>query len=360
MNLDIIKQVLQNPSRVLYRFRDQFFRRRNIDSLVDYPIRYFPPKRKTPKIFMAITRYDYGDVSRGISFEENNFLHSLVQSGYEVVTFDTLGTAKKYGVNMMNDLLIENVYRWSPDLVVCFLFRDEIKINTLNRLTNTVGIPTLNWFADDHWRFDTFSKLYAPHFSYIVTTDKDALHRYSDLGLKNVLHSQWGCNHYLYRRLHLIQDTDVTFVGQPHGDRRDVVKQIAREGVSIQTFGFGWPSGRVSTFQMIELFNKTKVNLNLSKSSRGHRDQIKGRDFEIPGCGGFMLRTANSQLGEYFELGKELVTYDKISDLIDKIRYYLEHQDERDAIRNAAYKRVLRDHTYESRFEKIFQQVLRK
>lgn len=360
MNYEIVKQALKNPSRILYRFRDQLLKRYNIDSLVDYPVRYYPSKLHKPRILLAIARYDYGDVSRGISFEENNFLHSLIHSGYEVVAFDTLGTGNKYGIKMMNDLLVENVYRWNPEVVFFFLFRDEILTKTLTRLTDDIGIHTINWFADDHWRFEIFSKKYSPYFSYVVTTDRDALERYNEIGVKNVIHSQWACNHYLYRRMNTNQENDVTFIGQPHGDRRSVINRIADAGLEVGTYGFGWHTGKLSTYQMIEMFNKTKINLNLSNSSRGKHDQIKGRDFEIPGCGGFMLRAANPHLGEYFDIGKELIVYDTVDDLIDKIRYYLKHPEERDAVRDAAYRRVLREHTYEIRFEKIFKMVMKK
>lgn len=357
MIIEQFKKAVKNPMRILYRFRDQITRRRNIDSLLHHPVRYFPSDKKKVRVLMAVSQYDYGDRHRGISYEENNFTHTLIHAGYEVIAFETLDTMRRFGKKMMNELLVENVYRWQPDIVFFSLYRDEVEPETLNTLRTTVGVKTLNWFSDDHWRFDEFTRIYAPHVSYSVTTDVQSLPKYNREGIHNVIHSQWACNHYLYRKLPVETDNDVTFVGQPHGDRRQMIHKMKKAGIPVEAYGYGWRNGRLSTFQMIEMFNRTRINLNVGNSSKGERDQIKGRDFEIPGCGGFMIRGNNEQLRDYYLLEDELVVYDDLNDLIDKLHYYLEHDDEREMIRKKCYRRVLSDHTYEKRFETIFKKI---
>jgi spore maturation protein CgeB len=43
--------------------------------------------------------------------------------------------------------------------------------------------------------------------------------------------------------------------------------------------------------------------------------------------------------------------------MIEKIRFYLAHEDERRNIAEAGYARVLRDHTYERRLRDLFQKM---
>ena len=86
-------------------------------------------------------------------------------------------------------------------------------------------------------------------------------------------------------------------------------------------------------------------------------EQIKGRNFEVPGCGGFMLTGKADDLENYYQFGKEIVCFEDIHDLIDKIRYYLAHEEERAAIARAGYERTLREHTYAHRFEAIFKEM---
>ncbi|HCJ66449.1 MAG TPA: hypothetical protein DHV62_03780 [Elusimicrobia bacterium] len=353
-----IKQAIQNPKRIIYRYREKLTRKVNKESLLDDVIRHFPAKEKKIKIFFVAPKYDYGDINRGLGFEENNFLHALIHSGYEVLAFDPLFIMKRYDKKMMNRLLIESIYRWNPDIVFFILFKNEIEFDTLTEIKDIMGIKTVNWFCDDHWRFDNFSKYYAPYFSYSITTYKGAIEKYKKIGYKSVILSQWACNHFLYKKLNLPYNYDVSFVGQPHGDRSKIIKTLKKAGINVETFGFGWPKGRVSTYEMIKIFNQTKINLNLSNASRGRINQIKGRDFEIPGCGGFMITGNNEDLTDYFSVNEEVVTYSDVSDLIEKVKYYLEHNDEREIIRRKAYIRTLNEHTYTKRFSDVFKTIL--
>jgi hypothetical protein len=70
------------------------------------------------------------------------------------------------------------------------------------------------------------------------------------------------------------------------------------------------------------------------------------RLFEATGTGALLMTEAAPNLAEYFEPGREVVTYDDADDLMDKLSHYLEHDDERRAIAAAAQARTLREHTY--------------
>jgi spore maturation protein CgeB len=358
MMLDKLRIVIKNPKRVFYGYRERLLRRRREEVLTEESIRHFPSSEKTRRVFFVKSKYDYGDRARGLSFEENNFLHTLIHSGHEVFAFDPLFTMKKYGKKMMNRILREAVYRWSPDIVFFVLFKDEIEFETLLEIRDVMKIKTLNWFTDDHWRFESFSRYYAPCFSYIVTTYKPAFEKYREIGYENVIVSQWACNHFLYRKLDLPCKYDVTFIGQPHGDRPKVIKKIINSGIRVDTFGFGWPTGIVSTFEMIKIFNQSKLNLNLSNASRGTTNQIKGRDFEIPGCGGFMLTAYTEELSEYYKFGEEIETYQSVDELIEKVRHYINHDDQREEIAAKGHQRVLKEHTYIHRFNYIFNHII--
>jgi len=54
---------------------------------------------------------------------------------------------------------------------------------------------------------------------------------------------------------------------------------------------------------------------------------------------------------------REVVTYGTTREMIEKIRFYLAHEDERRNIAEAGYARVLRDHTYERRLRDLFQKM---
>jgi len=342
-------------------------------------------------------KYDYGDPNREYSYEHYNFYDSLVKMNNrsnEVVYFPFDEVMRKVGKDKMNKKLLEIVQKEKPNLCFFFLFGGEIKKETIKKITKESGSITFNWFADDHFRFYNFSKYYAPSFHWVSTTDSKAVQKYHKIGYKNVIKTQWACNHFLYKPSNLPKIYNVTFVGQPHGNRREVIEKIRKDGIEVKCWGKGWPAGRISQEEMIKIFSQSKINLNLTEgygkirfralgsiflkreldgslkpmSPRywfpnfqsllaKKREQIKGRNFEIPGCGGFLLTGDADNLTDYYQDGKEIIIYKNISDMVDKIKYYLIHQEEREAIARAGYERTLRDHTYEKRFNEIFKAI---
>ncbi len=344
------------------------------------------------KILYVGMKYDYGDPARGNSFEHANFYDTLSRmSEHEVVYFPFDEVMQAQGRDRMNVALLRTVQAERPELVFFFLFTDEIAPRTIEEITYRSGAVTFNWFADDHWRWFNFSCHWAPLFHWVATTDPRAVVRYHHIGYERVIRSQWACNHFTYKPSGGPYEYDVTFVGQPHSNRRRVVQALERAGVRIDCWGYGWPNGRVSQEEMVRLFSRSKINLSFARSSEEvwhkalarvflkrradrsfqllppgvwrenfqsllgkRRDQVKGRNFEIPGAGGFLLTGAVEHLEEYYVPGKEVAVFSTPRDLIERIRFYLTHDEEREAIRDAGYQRTLREHTYAHRFRAIF------
>ena len=104
-----------------------------------------------------------------------------------------------------------------------------------------------------------------------------------------------------------------------------------------------------------------QINLGFSSCNTDDAEerilQIRLRDFEVPMTGGFYLVEYMEELEEFFEIGKEIVCYTGPEDLVDKVRYYLAHDSEREKIRRAGHERCLRDHTWQKRFEMAFKQM---
>jgi spore maturation protein CgeB len=334
-------------------------------------------------------KYDYGDSSRGLGFEHYNFYDSLRNMKHDLVYFDFMSLHQRLGKQGMNRRLLEVARSEKPDLSFSVLFTDQFEPDAISTLSELC--PTVNWFCDDHWRFESFSQHWAPRFTWVVTTARSALPKYKALGYHQVIKSQWACNHFLYRKLDLPLAHAVTFVGQPHGNRRALIEALRGAGVSVKVWGMGWKEGRISQDEMIGVFNQSRINLNLSNASvltdataptflrralrrflpqlpldRWNRrpppvtdanDQIKGRNFEIPGCGGFMLTGRADDLANYYEPDQEIAVFDSLEDLLEKIRHYLAHEDQRAAIAEAGYRRTLADHTYVHRFNDIFRRM---
>ena len=107
---------------------------------------------------------------------------------------------------------------------------------------------------------------------------------------------------------------------------------------------------------MPKIFKCSKINLNMTL--RSIKSGIPQRAFDIMGCGGFLLSNYQPELAEYFIPGEDLVLYDSVDDLIQKIDYYLSHEEERLQIAKNGYEKVKRYHTYDTRLTEILNTVI--
>lgn len=339
-------------------------------------------------------RYDYGDPRLGDCFEYRNFHDTLrAMPGVAVEHFPYDVILRSEGRSKMNELLRKTADQ-RPDLYFFVLYTDEIMQETVEWLTNRSGAVTLNWFGDDHWRFEGFSRFWAPLFTWTVTTDAQAVERYREAGVSRVALSQWAFNHHVADGRQVAEDIDVSFVGRTHSRRQAIVGTLRRAGISVAVWGPGWANGHLPGEAMVDVFKRSRINLNFTESSaspgirsaaksflsrradgsyvvrplreimpslRGltarRVSQIKGRNFEIPGHGGFLL-TSNAQgLERYYTPGKEIAVWQDPDDLVDKVRYFLAHDTERQQIREAGRRRTLAEHTYERRFQELFRTI---
>ena len=100
------------------------------------------------------------------------------------------------------------------------------------------------------------------------------------------------------------------------------------------------------------VLNKSRVTFNK------HTDHNKGivgnlRMFEATGVGACLLTDNGRNINALFEPGREVVTYSSIDEVVEKVRYLLDHEDERAEIARAGQKRTLKDHTIFNRCQLI-------
>jgi spore maturation protein CgeB len=103
------------------------------------------------------------------------------------------------------------------------------------------------------------------------------------------------------------------------------------------------------------IFHCSKINLNIT--SKTIQTGIPLRVFDVLGCGGFLITNYQAELCEYFEPGVDLVVYEDLADLEQKIDYYLAHEEERQQIAVNGYKRVCENYTYDIMLGNILAEV---
>lgn len=99
-----------------------------------------------------------------------------------------------------------------------------------------------------------------------------------------------------------------------------------------------WARGEGLEADMNAAIASSRIIFNMTRAEHGCTYSAK--TLEIPACGGFMLTNWTPEQAELFEDGKECVFYNTMDDMLDKVRYYLENEAEREKIRRAGMQAV--------------------
>lgn len=149
-----------------------------------------------------------------------------------------------------------------------------------------------------------------------------------------------------YPKKEMIKKYDVGFIGNV-GDwnRVDFLDRMFKE---FPNFFYG----KRLFEEAADIFSQSKIVLNISI-----KDDINMRVFEALSTGSLLLTNELPTLPHLFQDGVHLVTYKTLDEAVEKAKYYIEHDDERDRIAEAGYKEFIKKHTYEHRLKTVLEIV---
>lgn len=353
-------KTFKRRSRVAFRMLCSFISQNllpkpNIESLMSQSLETIRNGKPTKKILYIALKYDYGDPKRGLGYEEYNFFYTLKNmQDVEIVRFDFFSIYYKYGKKIANQLIKEIILLEGIDTLFLLHYKDFFDHEMLKDLSENYPVETVIWLFDDDKRHKETAVL-ARCFNKVVTTIRIRHEERIKNGMNSVI-AQFAANQYLYKNFNLKKKYDVVFIGQNFGNREQYMKFLQNNGIKAHAFGGGWAEGKITQTDMITIFNQAKIVLNFS-SSAGHPDLkfLKGRVFEIPATGAFLLTEECEELEDFFTIGKDLDRFKDEASLLEKVRYYLANDKLREEIASNGQKLVLEKYTFETYLRKALE-----
>lgn len=310
-------------------------------------------------------RYDIYEEALKNGFEEH---------GWTVVTFRTIdylpsGRLAKQVRRLrpalmslrLNEAIIEKARVTQCNII--FLIRcDEILYKTLCDIRKVSPQSIIFTYHNDNPYVGYLRRYAMRHFlNCIKEVDVTLVYRHSDirsaldLGAKKV---SLLLPYYMSNR-HIPTDggekNDVIYIGHYENDgRENILNSLYEAGITVRVYGTGWESVQkhmkwLAKQEIRQVWGKEYVSL-LSGSkiamvflSGRNKDVYTRRCFEIPACGTMMIAPYTKELSTLFVESKEAVFWTSTEDLIDKIKYYLQNDVERDKIGLAGLERVKND-----------------
>jgi hypothetical protein len=222
------------------------------------------------------------------------------------------------------------------------------------------GTLLLTYSPDDMMNTDNQSVQYRaniPAYDVHVTTKSYNVQELLDLGAREVQFVDNAYDPATHRPLELTEEerrryaTDVGFVGAYEQERGADMAWLAGQGVAIKIWGYLWDRLQpvppkldlrheaVRGDEYAKAVVASKIQLGFLR--KVNRDLQTTRSIEIPAIGTFMLAERSPEHRRLFEEGKEAEFFDSREELLEKCRYYLEHDEERRRIARAGRQRCI-------------------
>jgi spore maturation protein CgeB len=297
------------------------------------------------------------------------------------------------------------------DLVFTYLMNGMVETAALDELRGC-GAPTCNFSCNNIHQFEVVDEI-APHFEYNLHAERDARAKFLAVGATPLW---WPmASNPRYFKPYLVERTvPVSFVGANYALRARYILSLLRQGVDVHAYGPGWQHGTDSAWrslakrgkylllsalpgsaeaqyrasagladhdfrrllaerypanlhapvpdeELVQLYSRSQVSLGFLEVYEGHDPSrpvarhVHLREFEAPMCGALYCTGFTDELAAYFEPDREVVVYHGEDELVDKVRFYLDHPQAAETIRQAGLARALRDHTYQRRYQQLFE-----
>lgn len=215
--------------------------------------------------------------------------------------------------------------------------------------------------GDDEHYFDVSHRYYAQCFDLVLTNNPlcERFHLYGIdcLFLPNVFSAE------LFTPDPAVaKNIDVSFVGAMTGKvgRQRYADALRRAGFDFRVYGSGTEAGMISQREVIDLYRRSRINLNFTGGnvvtpldSRPDINmrvrQVKGRCAKIALCGSFILSEDAGGIDRLFAPGTEIDIFDNEKQLVEKVKRYLDDEDQRERMAARAHSRA-REQYDEARF----------
>jgi spore maturation protein CgeB len=298
-------------------------------------------------------------------------------------------------------------------------FRDEDidpEIITQIRLQN---VPTANFSCNNTHQFYLTEKI-APYFDFNLHSEKEAKQKFLRIGA-NPIWFQMAANPKRYFPKQTKTEYDVTFIGANYAKRAHYISHLLLNQIDVHCFGPNWlvnkPFPRLKHYykeayrvsqiisalgqlnvdkrlklsasisqydfntvlrksfpnnlhypvndnELIFLYRASKINLgflevygNDNDGSKPIFQHIHLREFEVPMSGGLYFTNYSDELAEFYIPEKEIVTFRNEHELLEKIKFYLANPYHAEKVRLAGYERAKQCHTYQLRFQELFNKL---
>ena len=249
-------------------------------------------------------------------------LISFKKIGHDIVGYNYRQKANMIGPAQRDLDLIKEIKNNNYDLVV-FSKCNDIQSHVFEKATSVS--KTCLWFMDSIVNYDDSMKIKTSMVDYVCCDKINVLLEATKIN-KNTFLVHEGFDETVDKPYNLEKEFDVTFIGSIYGKRLSIINKIVRGVTSF--------SGIYNT-EHAKVVSKSKINLNFCT-----KNDASDRVYKILAAKGFLISDDWEGREKILKDGVDLIIYQNLEDLNNKIKYYLNNEEEREKIALNGYKKI--------------------
>lgn len=231
-------------------------------------------------------------------------------------------------------------------------------------------MPTIlpKYAVDRGFKFNYYVNADLSEYDAFFTNSKGVIPELEEMGAKRVYPLYYAADPELFRPIDVEKDIDISFFGygseyreewmtklitEPSKKLRDVNFVVGGKGFKID-LGNANLIGDISYSAFREFCCRSKICLNITRWSHTKvYASSTARPFELAAYGACIVSQPYNGIEEWFEVGKELIVVESEEEAIETYKWLLTDDTEREKIGKRARERILKEHTFRHRAQKI-------
>ncbi|MGB4429355.1 MAG: glycosyltransferase [Thermacetogeniaceae bacterium] len=236
-------------------------------------------------------------------------------------------------------------------------------------------MPTIlpQYAVDRGFKFNYYVGADLSEFDAFFTNSKGVIPDLVKLGAKNVHPLYYAIDPELFSPVKVDKTIDVSFFGYGNEYREEWMTKMITipskelNGANFTVAGKGFTIdlgnanliGDLSYSAFREFCCKSKICLNITRwSHTSVYASATARIFELAGYGACIVSQPYNGIEEWFEPGKEVIVVNSEEEAVDTYKRLLGDEKERESIASRARERVLKEHTYRERAERLLKKLM--
>jgi spore maturation protein CgeB len=254
-------------------------------------------------------------------------------------------------------------------MVIVFMFHNNFELTPQFLKSIKDKVSVVFWLFDEETYLHVHSKYIVQIANAVVTTCRYSVSYYEQIDIPAILYLCSYSKKDYYPVESVGRDIDVSFVGSvSKSTRQSYLDHLIANGIDVKIFGHDTKGGFLSLQEMVRTFQRSKINLNLTGMVQmkwiqkldpiiQRIQQHKGKAIEVALTNSFVLSEYSPPLVKMFEPDKEIGIFHNKEELLEKVKYYLKNDKERDTIAKRAYSRALAEYESEIYLHSVFDQL---